>query len=237
MKTIGLIGGMSWESTAIYYRTINERVKQRLGGLHSAKIVLVSLDFAELAALQRGERWPEAGEMMVGAARSLAAAGADFVVVTANTMHKAAPAIVDAVPLPLLHVVDATASAVRPSGARTVGLLGTRFTMEDEFFRARLESRHGLRSIVPAADDREQVHRVIYDELCVGVVREESRALFRGVVGRLVAEGAEAVILGCTELSMILSPPDSPVPLWDTARIHATAAADYALADDEGGTR
>lgn len=237
MKTIGLVGGMSWESTAIYYRAINERVRERLGGLHSAKIVLVSIDFAELAALQREERWTEAGERMVGAARTLAAAGADFLVLTANTMHRVAPAVVDAVPLPLLHVVDVTAAAVRAAGARAVGLLGTRFTMEDDFFRERLRSPHGVRSIVPGAEDRELVHRVIYDELCVGVVRETSRARFREIVGRLVAAGAEGVILGCTELSMILAPADAPVPLWDTATIHATAAADLALADDEGGTR
>jgi aspartate racemase len=230
MKTIGLIGGMSWESTAIYYRAINERVKQRLGGLHSAKIVLVSIDFAELAALQREERWPEAGEMMVRSARALEAAGADFLVVSANTMHKVAPAIVDAVALPLLHVVDVTATEVRASGARTVGLLGTRFTMEEGFFRERLESRFGVRAIVPGADDREFVHRVIYDELCLGIVSQESRARFRAIVGRLVENGAEGVILGCTELPMIVSPADSPVPLFDTAQIHAASAADFALA-------
>jgi aspartate racemase len=237
LRTIGLIGGMSWESTAIYYRTINERVKQRLGGLHSAKIVLVSLDFAELAALQRTGQWPEAGEMMVAAARALAAAGADFVVVTANTMHKAAPAIVGAVPLPLLHVVDVTAHEIRSAGARTVGLLGTRFTMEDDFFRERLAALHGIRAIVPAADDRELIHRVIYDELCLGIVTEESRARFRDILGRLAGQGIEGVILGCTELSLIVAPADSPVPLYDTARIHATSAADYALADDGGTTR
>ncbi|KAB2954846.1 MAG: amino acid racemase [Thermoanaerobaculia bacterium] len=237
MKTIGLIGGMSWESTAIYYRVINERVKQRLGGLHSAKIVLVSIDFAELAVLQREERWREAGEMMVGAARTLAAAGADLLVLTANTMHKVAPAVVDAVPLPLLHIVDVTATEIRAAGARTVGLLGTRFTMEDDFFRERLASPHGIRSIVPGAEDRDFVHRAIYDELCLGVVREPARLRFLEIVGRLAAQGAEGVILACTELSLILPPGSSSVALWDTATIHATAAADLALADDAGGVR
>ncbi len=190
MKTIGLIGGMSWESTVPYYRLINEGVKQRLGGLHSARIVLFSVDFHDIERLQHDGCWDEAGALLAGAARSLEATGADFLVLCTNTMHKVAPAIETAVSIPLLHIADPTAVAVKQAGIRTVGLLGTRFTMEEDFYRGRLEARHGLKVVIPVTDDREIVHRVIYDELCLGVTREESRAAYRAIIGRLVAQGA-----------------------------------------------
>ena len=229
MKTIGMIGGMSWESTVPYYREANELVKRRLGGLHSARIALCSVDFHDIELLQASGRWDEAGEALARAARSVEAAGADFLVLCTNTMHKVAPAIEAAVSIPLLHIADATAAAVKAAGVRRVGLLGTRFTMEQDFYRGRLEERHGLEVLVPGDDDRGVVHRVIYEERCVGVVSEESRERFREVIRRLVARGAEGVILGCTEIAMLVSPPDSPVPVFDTTRIHAAAAVDLAL--------
>lgn len=230
MKTIGLIGGMSWESTADYYRRLNELVKQRLGGLHSAKIVLHSVDFAEIEALQANGAWVEAGLQLAEVARSLEAGGADFLVLCTNTMHKVAPAIENASDLPLLHIADATAAAIRQAGFVRVGLLGTRFTMEQDFYRGRLVEQHGLDVIVPDDDGRNLVHRVIYDELCLGVVREESREGYRQVIARLVDQGAQAVILGCTEIAMLVSAADSPVPVFDTTAIHAQAAVDEALA-------
>ena len=229
MKTIGMIGGMSWESTVPYYREANELVKRRLGGLHSARIALCSVDFHDIELLQASERWDEAGEALARAARSVEAAGADFLVLCTNTMHKVAPAIEAAVSIPLLHIADATAAAVKAAGVRRVGLLGTRFTMEQDFYRGRLEERHGLEVLVPRDEDRGVVHRVIYEELCIGLVSEESRERFREVIRRLVARGAEGVILGCTEIAMLVSPPDSPVPVFDTTRIHAAAAVDLAL--------
>ena len=229
MKTIGMIGGMSWESTVPYYREANELVKRRLGGLHSARIALCSVDFHDIELLQASGRWDEAGEALARAARSVEAAGADFLVLCTNTMHKVAPAIEAAVSIPLLHIADATAAAVKAAGVRRVGLLGTRFTMEQDFYRGRLEERHGLEVLVPRDEDRGLVHRVIYEELCIGLVSEESRERFREVIRRLVARGAEGVILGCTEIAMLVSPPDSPVPVFDTTRIHAAAAVDLAL--------
>lgn len=229
MKTIGLIGGMSWESTADYYRRLNELVKQRLGGLHSAKIVLHSVDFAEIESLQAHGAWEEAGRQLAQVARSLEAGGADFLVLCTNTMHKVAPAIEGASALPLLHIADPTATAIRQAGFTRVGLLGTRFTMEQDFYRGRLVERHGLDVIVPDDDGRSLVHRVIYEELCLGVVREESRAGYRQVIARLVDQGAQAVILGCTEIAMLVSAADAPVPVFDTTAIHAQAAVDAAL--------
>lgn len=229
MKTIGLIGGMSWESTVPYYRTINERVRDRLGGLHSARVALYSVDFADVEPMQRSGRWDEAGELLARAGRRVEAAGAELLVLCTNTMHKVAPAIEAAVSIPLLHIADPTAEAARAAGVGTVALLGTRFTMEQAFYRERLEKKHGLSVLVPPADDRETVHRVIYEELCRGVVREESRMQYREVVGRLVARGAEGVILGCTEIGLLVFPSDAPVPLFDTARLHAEAAVDLAL--------
>ncbi|MGA5819684.1 aspartate/glutamate racemase family protein [Kitasatospora sp. NPDC094028] len=228
MKTIGLIGGMSWESTAEYYRLVNEFTRERLGGLHSARCVLYSVDFAEIERLQVQGRWAEAGEALAAAARALEAAGADLVLICTNTMHKVADQVEAAVSVPLLHLADATAEAVRAAGLRRVGLLGTAFTMEQDFYRGRLEAG-GLDVLVPDADGRATVHRVIYEELCLGVVREESRAAYRQVIADLVAAGAEGVILGCTEIELLVGPEDSPVPLFPTARLHAAAAVRAAL--------
>jgi aspartate racemase len=229
VKTIGLIGGMSWESTIPYYRHINEVVKARLGGLHSARVILFSVDFHDIEQMQHAGRWDEAGAMLANAALSLERAGADVVVVCTNTMHKVAPAIEAAVRIPLLHIADPTAQAIRRSEFHTVGLLGTRFTMEEAFYRDRLRHDHGIDVLVPGAADREKVHRIIYDELCLGQVRDASREVYRVVMARLVAQGAQAVILGCTEISLLVGAPDATVPLFDTTAIHAQAAAEFAL--------
>ena len=232
MKTIGLIGGMSWESTANYYRDINERVKQRLGGLHSARILLYSVDFQEIERLQHQGRWDEAGEQLEDIARRLEGAGADVVALCTNTMHKVAPAIEAALRVPFLHIADPTAQAVKQAGIGRIGLLGTRFTMEEDFYRGRLVERHGLDVIVPDPAERETVHRVIYDELCLGKVEERSRKAYRDIIAHLVERGAEGVILGCTEIAMLVSPADSPVPLFDTTQLHAVSAVDFALQSD-----
>jgi aspartate racemase len=229
VKTIGLIGGMSWESTVPYYRQINEAVKQRLGGLHSARIVLYSVDFHEIEQLQHAGDWEAAGALMAAAARSLQAAGADFLVLCTNTMHKVAPAIEAAVKIPLLHIADPTAAAIRRAGHGTVGLLGTRFTMEQPFYRDRLVERHGLQVMVPGPEDRETVHRIIYEELCLGVAKPESRTEYRRIMASLAAQGAQAIILGCTEISLLVTADDASVPLFDTTAIHAQAAAEEAL--------
>lgn len=229
MKTIGLLGGMSWESTLPYYRYINELVKERLGGLHSARIILYSVDFHDIEALQHAGNWDEAGHYLAHAARSLETAGADFLVLCTNTMHKVASAIEEAVSIPLLHIADPTAAAIRQAKIQSVGLLGTRFTMEQDFYRGRLETRHGIRVLVPVEPDRELVHRVIYDELCLGIIREESRKAYQEVIRRLVARGADGIVLGCTEIAMLVSPSDSPVPVFDTTAIHASSAVAFAL--------
>jgi aspartate racemase len=231
MKTIGLIGGMSWESTIPYYRQINERVKERLGGLHSAKIILYSVDFHDIERLQQAGDWEAAGALLAGAARSLEAAGADFLVVCTNTMHKVADRIEAAVTLPLLHIADPTAVAIKRAGHTTIGLLGTRFTMEQAFYRERLRERHGLQVIVPDPEDREAIHRIIFEELCLGAVLPESRRVYRSSMEKLAAQGAEAIILGCTEISLLVGPQDARVPLFDTTALHARAAAEEALAD------
>lgn len=230
MKTLGLLGGMSWESTIAYYRTINETIKQRLGGMHSARIVLFSVDFHEVERLQHAGQWDAAGALLAEAARRLQAAGAEGVVLCTNTMHKVAGHIESAVEIPLLHIADPTAEAIKAQGLRRVGLLGTRFTMEQDFYRARLEDKHGLQVLTPAPDDREVVHRVIYDELCLGRVREASRAAYLAIIDRLVADGAQAIILGCTEISLLVEPQHVPqVPLFDTTHLHAVHAATWAL--------
>jgi aspartate racemase len=229
MKTLGLIGGMSWESTVTYYRLINEAVRERCGGLRSARLVLYSVDFEQIEVLQHADRWDEAGEILAQAARALEAAGAELLVLCTNTMHKVADAIQAATSCPLLHIADATAAAIHAGGIHRVGLLGTRFTMEQDFYRARLEQRHAIDVRVPGPDDRETIHRIIYDELCRGVIRDESRARYRSVIARLVAQGAQAVILGCTEIGLLLGPDDADVPLLDTTVIHARAAVDAAL--------
>jgi aspartate racemase len=232
MKTLGLLGGMSWESTVPYYRIINETVRERLGGLHSARLVLYSVDFHAIERLQQAGDWAEAGHVLARAARALEAASADGLVLCTNTMHRVAPAIEAAVTLPLLHIADPTAEAIHRAGLTTVGLLGTRFTMEQDFYRSRLTDRHGLTVIVPDPADRATVHRVIYEELCRGQVREDSRALYRWIIQQLVEVGAEGIILGCTEIALLVGPDDAPVPLFDTADLHARAAAAWALGDD-----
>lgn len=229
MKTIGLLGGMSWESTLPYYRHINEAVRERLGGLHSARLVLYSLDFHEIEALQRQGDWAAAGTLLADAARRLESAGADFLLLCTNTMHKVADAIEAASALPLLHIADPTAAAIQAAGLQRVGLLGTRFTMEQPFYRQRLEDRHGIQVLVPDEPDRAEVHRVIYEELCRGVVSEVSRQAYRQVISRLVARGAQAVILGCTEIGLLVRADDAEVPLFDTCVLHAQAAAERAL--------
>ena len=228
MKTLGLLGGMSWESTLPYYRIVNERVRERLGGLHSAKLVLHSVDFAEIEALQHADRWDEAGALLAEAARGLRAAGADAIVVCTNTMHRVAPAIEAAVDVPLLHIADTTAVRIHAADILRVGLLGTRFTMEQAFYRERIEAA-GIDVIVPDADERERVHRVIYDELCLGRVHDASRQAYRDIIAALVARGAQGVILGCTEIGLLVDEDDADVPLFDTTRLHAEAAADWAL--------
>lgn len=238
MQTIGLIGGMSWESTLPYYRFVNEATRERLGGLHSAKVVLVSVDFHEIEQLQHAGDWVAAGALLADAARALQSAGADFMVLCTNTMHKVAPAIESAVGIPLLHIADATAAAIRGDGVQRVGLLGTRFTMEQAFYRERLEQRHGIEVHVPGEADREIVHRVIYDELCAGKVLEASRSEYRRIIAALVTAGAQAVILGCTEIGLLVGAADADVPLYDTTHLHALAAVEQALAHrTRGGTR
>ena len=228
MQTIGLIGGMSWESTSLYYQLINQGIKHRLGGLHSAKIVLVSVDFAEIEALQRAGDWDAAGRMLADAARSIEAAGADFLLICTNTMHKVAPEIATAIDRPLLHLADATADAIVEAGHRRVALLGTRFTMEETFYIERLEAR-GIDVLVPDADDRRTVDRVIYDELCLGVIDPGSKRAYEAIITRLVDDGADAVIAGCTEIGLLIQANDCPVPLLDTTRIHAERAVARAL--------
>jgi aspartate racemase len=230
MKTIGLIGGMSWESTIPYYRQINETIKERLGGLHSARIVLYSVDFHEIEQLQRSGNWKAAGAILAEAARSLEAAGASFLVLCTNTMHKVAPSIEAAVAIPLLHIADPTAAEIKRAGHSIVGLLGTRFTMEQPFYRDRLSNGHGLTVIIPNSEERDTIHRIIYEELCMGIVRPESRREYRETMKRLGSQGAQAIILGCTEISLLVNQQDSEIPLFDTTAIHARAAAEEALA-------
>ena len=229
MKTIGLIGGMSWESSIEYYRILNETVRAKLGGLHSAKSIMYSVDFAEIEVLQDQGRWDEATELMIAAAKNVENGGADFVIICTNTMHKMADEVQRHIGVPLLHIADATAEAVKARGLRTVGLLGTRFSMEEDFYKGRLTERHGLEVIIPAEEEREIVHRVIYDELCAGKINQTSREQYVGIMSRLVKDGAEAIILGCTEISLLVRDEDSQVPLFDTTTIHAVAAVEYAL--------
>ncbi len=230
MKTIGLIGGMSWESSLEYYRIINETVKERLGGLHSAECVMYSVDFAPMEVLQRQGRWQEAAQCLIEAAQNVERAGADFVVLCTNTMHKVADDIQANITIPLLHIADATAQKVRAANIKTIGLLGTRFTMEEDFYKGRLSHNYGLDVIIPDDNEREIVHRVIYDELVLGDIRPESRAHYVRIMERLVQSGAEGIILGCTEIGLLIHDEDSHVPLFDTTRIHAVAAVEYALA-------
>jgi aspartate racemase len=220
---------MSWESTMPYYRRINEVIRERLGGLHSAKLVLYSVDFHEVERLQQSGEWDAAGALLAGCARTLESAGADFLVLCTNTMHKVAPAIEAAVRIPLLHIADATAAVIKQAGFSTVGLLGTRFTMEQGFYKDRLRERHGLQVLVPELQDREIIHRVIYEELCLGKLVDASRGEYRRVMAELVARGGQAIIMGCTEISLLVGPQDAAVPLFDTTSIHADMAAEWAL--------
>ena len=231
MKTIGLLGGMSRESTQTYYRLINEGVKSRLGGLHSAKLVLYSVDFAEIEALQHQGDWPATARILSGAALSLENAGADFLMIGTNTMHKVAPEIEEAINIPLLHIADATAKVLTQDHIQRVGLLGTRFTMEQAFYRERLEAA-GIEVVTPDAPQRAEVHRVIYEELCQGEIQAPSREAYLAVINSLAEQGAQAVILGCTEIGLLIKQTDTPVPLYDTTAIHAAQAVNQALTGD-----
>lgn len=229
MKTIGLIGGMSWESSSEYYRIINEEIKKRLGGLHSAKSVMVSVDFAEIETLQREGRWDEAGRVLTRAAQDLERGGADLLVLCTNTMHKVADQMQAGLRIPMLHIADATAERIRAAGLTKVGLLGTRFTMEQDFYKGRLAAKHGLEVLTPDEAGRELVHCVIYDELCLGLIRDESREAYKRIMAGLVGRGAQGIILGCTEIELLVHDGDASVPLFPTTRIHAEAAVEYAL--------
>ncbi len=229
MKTIGMIGGMSWESSVEYYRLINVKVRESLGGLHSAQCIVYSFDFAGIEVLQNTGKWDQAAELMLETALKLERAGADFVIICTNTMHKCAQFVADHIHIPLLHIADAAAGEVKRLNIKTVGLLGTQFTMEENFYKARLAQKHGLEVLVPDLKGREEVNRIIYKELCRGVIRQESRAFYRNVIDTLVEQGAGGVILGCTEIGLLVKEEDSSVPVFDTTEIHAQAAVRYAL--------
>jgi aspartate racemase len=230
MKRIGLLGGMSWESSAEYYRLINEEVRERVGGLHSADCLLRSVDFVDIEQLQRDGRWDEAGTRLAQEAQALVVAGAELLVLCTNTMHKVADAISNAVDVPLVHIADATAQAVRAQQLATVGLLATAYTMEQAFYVGRLREKHGLSVIVPHEADRRLVHDIIYDELCVGVVDDGSREQYRRIMRDLTDRGAEGILLGCTEIDLLIGPRDAPVPVFDTTRLHAHSVVELALA-------
>ena len=230
MKTIGLLGGMTWESTNLYYRWINQFVKAKLGGLHSARIAMVSVDFQEIAELQHSDNWNRAGEILSEAARHVEAAGADFLVICTNTMHKVAPQIERAINIPILHVADATARRIKEQKMKTVGLLGTSFTMEQDFYKGRLSDEHGLTVIIPSESDRQIVNSVIYTELCHGIVNDDSREQFLEIIDRLSRRGAEGIIEGCTEIVLLVQQEHTDIPLFDTTAIHAQEAVSVALA-------
>ncbi len=229
MKTIGLIGGMSWESSIEYYRIINETVRARLGGLHSAKSIMYSVDFAEIETLQQQGKWDEATDLMIDAAQRVERGGADFVIICTNTMHKMADEVQNHIQIPLLHIADATAEKIKAHGLKKIGLLGTRFTMEEDFYRGRLTEKQGLEVIIPRERERDIVHRVIFDELCLGEIRKPSKEQYVRIMDHLVRDGAEGIILGCTEISLLIQEEDSQIPLFDTTKIHAVAAVEYAL--------
>jgi aspartate racemase len=229
MKTIGLIGGMSWESSIEYYRIINETAKEKLGGLHSAKSLMVTVDFAEIENLQHENRWDEAAQILVKCAQDLEHGGADFIVLCTNTMHKVADEIRAGIKIPFLHIADATAEIIVASGLQKIGLLGTRFTMEQDFYKGRLTEKYNLDVITPNENEREIIHRVIYDELCLGMVKDNSREVYKKIMQSLVAQGAQGIILGCTEIELLVKQKDSSVPLFATTAIHAVAAVEYAL--------
>lgn len=229
MKILGLIGGMSWESTIPYYRMINQQVKAQLGGLHSAKIILYSVDFHEIEQLQAKGDWHTAAKILSDAAVSLKLAGAEVVVVCTNTMHKVADDIEAASGLPLLHIADATAAQIKQQGINKIGLLGTRYTMEQDFYRGRLTEKHNIEVITPDSADREIINRIIYEELCLGVINDSSRQEYRRIMGKLEQQGVQGIIFGCTEITLLVNAQDAHVPVFDTTAIHATAAAEYAL--------
>jgi len=229
--TIGLIGGMSWESSAEYYRIINREMNRRLGGVHSAQCLMYSLDFEEIKRLQHEGDWDRLATEMKAAAVRLERGGADFIVLCTNTMHRLADAISASVSIPLLHIADPTAGRIKAAGLERIGLLGTAFTMEQDFYKGRLHEHHGLEVIVPDEDDRRIVHEIIYKELVLGQIRPESRQAYRAIIARLIESGAQAVILGCTEIMLLVSDEDSAVPLFDTTTIHALAAVDWALSE------
>ena len=230
MKTIGLLGGMSWESSSEYYRILNETVKARLGGFHSADCLMVSVDFAEVESLQHQDKWDELTEMMVAAAKRIEAGGAEILLICTNTMHKMAPEMQAAIQIPLLHIADAAGEAIQAQGLQTVALLGTKFTMEGDFYRQRLHEKFGLDVLIPDAADREIVHNTIYGELVKGVLNPESRQAFLKIIAKLQAQGAQGVVLGCTEIPLLIKQADVAIPVFDTTRIHAEAAAAWALA-------
>ena len=229
MKTIGLIGGMSWESSIEYYRIINEQVRDRLGGVHSSKSIMVSLDFAEIEELQAQGRWEEATELMITAAHQVQEGGGECVVICTNTMHRMAEDVQSAIDVPLLHIADSTAEQIKSQGLKTIGLLGTRYTMEEDFYRGRLVDLHGLQVLVPNVAQRKQIHEIIYSELIVGTISSSSRDVYITIINELVHGGAQGIILGCTEIGLLVRQADSPVPLFDTTVIHATAAVEWAL--------
>ncbi|MBR7628193.1 MAG: hypothetical protein RIQ83_3057 [Pseudomonadota bacterium] len=230
MKCIGLLGGMSWESTVSYYQALNRGVRARLGGLHSARVLINSVDFAEIERLQHAGDWPATARLLAAAARDLQAGGADFLLIGTNTMHKVAPEIEAAIDIPLLHIADATARRLQAGGIQRVGLLGTRFTMEQDFYKGRLQDQFGLTVLVPGEAQRERVHRIIYDELCLGEIRASSRVEYLAIIAELAEAGAQAVILGCTEIALLVGDAEAAVPLYDTTAIHAEAAVSLALA-------
>jgi aspartate racemase len=229
MKTIGMIGGMSWESSIEYYRIINQTVREKLGGLHSAKSIMVSVEFAEIEALQHQDRWDKLAAIMIDAARSLERGGADFVIICTNTMHKLYGEVQQHINIPMLNIADATAENIKAEGIDKIALLGTRFTMEEDFYKGRLVDRFGLDVVIPAEDEMKIVHRVIYDELCAGIINPDSKQKYAAIIKRLIRAGARGIILGCTEIGLLVKPEDSSVPLFDTTEIHAKAAVGYAL--------
>lgn len=229
MKTIGLIGGMSWESSLVYYRIINETVKEELGGLHSARSIMYSVDFEEIEELQHKAKWDEATELMIDAAQRVEKGGADFVIICTNTMHKMADEVQRSIKIPLLHIADATAKKIKEQGLKKVGLLGTRFTMEEEFYKGRLSEKHGIEVVIPDERERVIVHDIIYKELCLGEIKDLSKEKFKKIIINLTAKGAEGIILGCTEIPLLVKQGDYEVPLFDTTMVHARFAVEYAL--------
>jgi len=229
MKTIGLVGGMSWESTQEYYRIINQRVKERAGGFHSAKVVLYSVDFDEVESRQHQGRWEELIALMIDAAQRVERAGAECLLICTNTMHLMADAVQDSIRIPLLHIVDVTAEAVKARGFGRVALLGTRFTMEKDFYKGRLQKKHGLEVLIPEEQDRALIHAILYDELCLGKISDESKKVLQGIIAKLEDRGAQGIILGCTEIPLLVKQADYEIPLFDTTTLHAEAAVDFSL--------